>query len=191
MYASLKELYHSQDRSDKLGILYTDKGGEHSYIEDYYDKEFTPKKSCYLNILEIGIYRGGSLRLWLDWFHNLNLWGIDNEKKYFLGEINDPRCQIIFEDAYCKESSERFEGGFFDYIIDDGPHTTESHLELIRYWTPKLKKGGKFIIEDLQNIYSVPTLSKTCQDMKLEYTLWDQRHSRDMHDNIIFEIRKA
>jgi hypothetical protein len=190
MHSSLKELYYSVDRGIDLQENYTDKGNSHSYIEDYYDKEFTPKKRCFLNILEIGIYRGGSLRLWLDWFPNVNLWGIDNTPKYFLGEIKDSRCQVLFEDAYQKECSDKFEGGFFDYIIDDGPHTLDSHLDLIHHWTPKLKKGGKFIIEDVKNTFTIPDLKRVCENMKLQYVIWDRRHVRDMHDNIIFEICK-
>ena len=54
----------------------TDKNSTHSYIELYenllHNKQFTAK-----NILEIGIQRGGSIKLWHDYFINATVYALD------------------------------------------------------------------------------------------------------------------
>jgi len=43
----------------------TDKNTTHSYLELYYDL-FVSKKESSKNVLDVGIYHGGSIKLWKD-----------------------------------------------------------------------------------------------------------------------------
>ena len=52
-----------------------------------YDKYFTPYKDLEINILEIGVDNGDSLRIWREYFSKANICGIDIHKKNF--EIKD------------------------------------------------------------------------------------------------------
>jgi hypothetical protein len=54
----------------------TDKNTTHSYL-DIYQTLFNNKKNTAKNILEIGIYRGGSIKLWSEFFINATIYGID------------------------------------------------------------------------------------------------------------------
>jgi len=54
----------------------TDKNTLHSYL-DIYQTLFNNKKNTAKNILEIGIYRGGSIKLWSEFFINAKIYGID------------------------------------------------------------------------------------------------------------------
>jgi|LakMenE01Jun11ns_1017448.scaffolds.fasta_scaffold9391700_1 hypothetical protein len=54
----------------------TDKNTLHSYL-DLYQSLFNNKKYTAKNILEIGIYRGGSIKLWSEFFINAKIYGID------------------------------------------------------------------------------------------------------------------
>jgi hypothetical protein len=54
----------------------TDKNTAHSYL-DLYQTLFNNKKNTAKNILEIGIYRGGSIKLWSEFFINATIYGID------------------------------------------------------------------------------------------------------------------
>jgi hypothetical protein len=54
----------------------TDKNTTHSYL-DLYQTLFNNKKNTAKNILEIGIYRGGSIKLWSEFFINATIYGID------------------------------------------------------------------------------------------------------------------
>ena len=54
----------------------TDKNTTHSYL-DLYQKLLSKKQYTAKNILEIGIDKGGSIKLWSDFFINATVYGID------------------------------------------------------------------------------------------------------------------
>jgi hypothetical protein len=69
--------------TDKCGHITNGK----SYL-DIYEQYFNNIKSNTLNILEIGIRDGCSLRMWKEYFHNSNIIGLDI----------DPRCSSMGEE---------------------------------------------------------------------------------------------
>ena len=86
----LKKLKINPSLEKVANNYYTDKNTVHSYLP-VYQKLFGHKNVK--NILEIGIQRGGSIKLWSDYFQNANVFGIDltdelicldikNKKKY-------------------------------------------------------------------------------------------------------------
>ena len=44
---------------------------------DIYDKHFAPYRDQQINILEIGVLKGGSMRIWEKYFPKANIFGID------------------------------------------------------------------------------------------------------------------
>ena len=48
-----------------------------------YEKYFTPLRDSKINILEIGVDNGDSLRIWREFFSKANICGIDIDKKKF------------------------------------------------------------------------------------------------------------
>ena len=52
----------------------TDKNTVHSYLP-LYQKLLLGKKETAKNVLEVGIYGGGSIKLWSDYFTNANVYG--------------------------------------------------------------------------------------------------------------------
>lgn len=54
----------------------TDKNTVHSYLS-LYQKLLISKKETAKNVLEVGIYNGGSIKLWSDFFTNANVYGLD------------------------------------------------------------------------------------------------------------------
>ena len=44
----------------------TDKHTDHHYIQEFYEIEFENLRDKELNVLEIGVWRGDSLKLWHD-----------------------------------------------------------------------------------------------------------------------------
>lgn len=155
---TLSSLYYSNPRYYQN----SDKGTKHTYIKDFYTKVFTPLKNSPLNLVEIGISSGGSLALWRDWFISANITGIDNyaqenlEGKSFINTLSN--VNIILEDGYNNDTINKFEDNSIDYLIDDGPHTIESQLECLQKYYPKVKPGGKIIIEDVQGNPSLDRL---------------------------------
>ena len=111
-------------------------------------------------------------------------------------ENSIPGATLIWDDAYSNKVANQFEDNYFDYIIDDGPHTFDSHKLCIEKWLPKLKKGGKCIIED---VYYLSEESAPLTGLQLISLLdnelyssrfFDFRTFKGRGDDIIFEITK-
>lgn len=188
---NLSDLYYSVARPE------TDKGVYHDYINAYYNKEFSPEtRDEKINLLEIGVYFGGSIKLWLEWFRNAQITGIENDHNCVLrwyqnsSEL-DTNVSIVKGDAYSLNTVNKFSDNHFDYIIDDGPHSLDSQIAVVHLWLSKLKVGGKLIIEDIQNIAWTDIIKS--QTSTLEYTNFkvvDMRNNIGRYDDIIIEITK-
>tara|TARA_R110002153_G_scaffold177685_1_gene330883 strand:- start:123 stop:701 length:579 start_codon:yes stop_codon:yes gene_type:complete len=114
------------------------------YMENFYDNEFSKIQDTCENFLEIGCWQGESIKLWQDYFTDkTNIIGID---------INDfPSSGItkIIDDGYSEKIVNKFDDNFFDVVLDDGPHTYQSFLDVMLKYFPKIKPGGILIIEDI------------------------------------------
>jgi cephalosporin hydroxylase len=118
-----------------------------------YARFFAPLADQSINLLEIGIDRGGSLRLWEDFFPQASIHAID---------IN-PRCVQYASDRVTvhigSQTDQRFleevarESGRLDIVIDDGGHTMEQQLVSLRTLWPHVKPKGFYVIEDTHTSY--------------------------------------
>lgn len=189
---NLTELYHSKDRTTDIdNPYYTDKGFIHDYINGYYIHEFSDKQETPINFLEIGAYRGGSIRLWLEWFKNINIVGIDTRPDYMVVPVDSPNVKIIFDNAYAQHVVDSFEDNYFDYILDDGPHSLDSQIAVVHLWLSKLKVGGKLIIEDIQDIAWVDIIKSHTSTLEYaNFKVVDIRNNIGRYDDIIIEITK-
>ena len=167
----------------------TDKNSYHSYI-DVYENLFKNKQLTTKNVLEIGIERGGSLKLWNDYFVNATIYGLDiNDAPQFLSEYK--RIITQNRDAYSSDTLHYFldKNIKFDVIVDDGPHTLDSMIFVLENYTKLLNKDGILIIEDVQtvdwcdNLYNfVPSHLKD-----FSYKI-DRRHIKGTLDDILFIV---
>jgi cephalosporin hydroxylase len=178
------------------GWYTTDKTTVHDYIDGYYNEEFKdPDKVT--DILEIGVQNGGSLILWHQWFKNANITGIDvlkecidNYKQASFG-AEFSRIKIIIDDAYASSIAVHHKDNSYDYIIDDGPHSLWSMQMAIELWMPKVKDGGKLIIEDLQHPEWFGELISHAAKFGYEkYRTFDLRDNKGRYDDLIFELEK-
>ena len=113
-----------------------------------YFETFRNKK---INLLEIGIDKGNSLRLWREFFFNANIIGIDIEKKDFKIEGVDFLIGDQSNLNFLKKVTNKYNA--FDIIIDDGSHFNEHIISSFNYFFPYLNKDGIYIVEDLQTSY--------------------------------------
>ena len=77
----------------------------------------------------------------------------------------------------------------FDIIIDDGPHTLESMIYIIKNYTQLLNNNGILIIEDVQAIEWCETLYNNVEPslQKFSYNI-DRRHIKGTLDDILFIV---
>jgi hypothetical protein len=136
----------------KAGIKYkTDKITHHGY-QRFYDIFLIPIKNNNMNMLEIGVDNYRSLKMWLDFFPNANIYGMDIHKKYY----NYTRGCIFEGDQSKKKDLQKIvkKIGKCKFIIDDGSHVPEHQLLSFNYLFKEcLEFGGVYIIEDIETSY--------------------------------------
>ncbi len=133
----------------------TDKGEPKSYIDEYYEENFKKYREKEITLVEIGVRSGASLKLWSEYFSKESkIYGLDNlhDKNVHSVPINEEwtsakNVEYIIGDAYSENICNKIEK--IDILIDDGPHTLESHVKLLELYLPKMNTGGVIVIEDI------------------------------------------
>jgi hypothetical protein len=134
---------------NKLAKKYsTDKGSNgHNYVETY-SLFFDPIRNDVKNLLEIGIDKGASIKMWLDYFPNAVIYGVDILKSKFWQKKNDR-----FIPSICRQDEmhklDVIKGIKFDIIIDDGSHAAHDQQITFQSMFDRLNPGGLYVIEDL------------------------------------------
>lgn len=189
---TLLDLYY-QNEYDKLDVGFQLDKFDHMYLQKYYDKEFTPRRNDEINLLEIGVATGISMKFWSEWFVNGKIYGVDLGHERRLGDFYKKHNlnNIYWENTLTNSFVNRFENDYFDYLIDDGSHRIEDQIVAIKKYLPKIKSGGKLVIEDIMNIHYIPIIIESI-DKKLsdEWNLYDLRYVGGRHypNSVFFEI---
>jgi hypothetical protein len=119
----------------------------HGFI-DVYEPYFNSMPDS-KNILEVGVYYGGSLKYLSDKFKDGNIYGIDIEDKT---QYDEDRIKTYIVNQEDRDALNKFldETNIeFDIIIDDGGHTMKQQQVSLGVLFKRLKKGGIYILEDL------------------------------------------
>jgi len=130
-----------------LAIHYnTDKYLHKGYCETY-NELFKDLKNGPINLLEIGVAKGASLRMWADYFPIGKIFGIDIDKSCL--NIVEPNIEIFIgnqrDENFLKEVTLNKN---FDIIIDDGSHFQQDQQISFNNLFTKLNQKGFYIIED-------------------------------------------
>jgi hypothetical protein len=171
---------------------FTDKGGVHSYIGEL-DRLIGYQKNDKIKILEIGVYRGGSIAMWHDSFPNADIHGVDILLR------PDPRLNLdsrdrvtLYEgDAYSDEVVNRVaQNGPFDFILDDGPHTLKSMKAFVRQYASLLNPDGALmIIEDVKQVKWFESIFKELpEDLRPYVNTLDLRANKNRKDDLMFVV---
>lgn len=119
-----------------------------------YSRHFAPYRGRPVRILEIGIYRGGSLDMW-HWYFGpqVTLVGVDIDED--AKAASDPRHVVEIGDQTDADFLRRVaeEHGPFDIIIDDGGHEMQQQIVTTETLFPLLADGGVFLVEDTHTSY--------------------------------------
>ncbi|MET0727310.1 MAG: class I SAM-dependent methyltransferase [Acidimicrobiales bacterium] len=119
-----------------------------------YERHLAKLKDTAPTLLEIGVYRGGSLDMWRRYFgDSVKLIGIDIDPT--AAELADPRSTVVLGDQADPEFLRTLvrDHGPFDIVIDDGGHTMEQQITSIEHLFPALNVGGVYVVEDCHTSY--------------------------------------
>jgi hypothetical protein len=135
----------------QLAELYgTDKCySRHNYMLMY---EFWLGKLNINSLLEIGLGKGASARMWIDYFPDAEVYMMENYSKEYNEEwgnpdLNDLNCTIIKGDSTDPVTWNNVPDNL-SFIIDDGDHLPESQIATFMNGFPKLRSNGLYFIED-------------------------------------------
>ena len=143
--------------------MLTDKTVECHNYEAIYRPLFGPNKLEGKDVLEIGVYKGGSVRWWLDEFSANSVVGMDVQR--YNNGIYDDRATYLMMDAYTHKGFDAAkELGPYDLIVEDGPHTLKTQVFTAAEYSRLLKPGGWLCIEDIWTYEDAIALSKVLPD---------------------------
>lgn len=160
----------------------TDKNTVHSYL-DTYQTLFEPRRDSARNVIEIGIYEGGSIKLWADFFNQANVHGVDiNDAPTWLAKLDRVACHKT--NAYVPEFVSSLPD--LDVIIDDGPHTLDSMLFVAEHYTKRLAPGGVLVIEDIQQMdWTDRIIAHFPEEVRHKARVIDLRDIKGRYDDIL------
>lgn len=143
----------------ELGLKYRlDKAYAHEYTLDFYPRHLQDIRHSATLIAEVGIWDGGSLRMWGEYFSQARLMGIDINLSRIQAPI--PRASLHYAD---QSKPDELRMAFadvqlssVDLIIEDGMHSSHCQQICLGALFPYVRPGGRYIIEDLQTSVSWP-----------------------------------
>ena len=137
---------------DVIGALEgTDKSSSHQIGWDYlrhYESMFAGWREKAINLIEIGVETGASLRVWKAFFPKATIVGVDVHRD----------CARFAEDRIVIEIGSQADPGHLHRIctkypptifIDDGSHLAHHMIYTFEHAFPTLLPGGLYIIEDI------------------------------------------
>lgn len=125
----------------------------HHYFEVYH-AAFAPFRGRPITMIEIGVQRGGSLRMWQEYFGpEARIYGMDIDpacaaralpgSKVFIGDQADP--------AFLK--GVLAETGPPDIVLDDGGHTMKQMIVTMQEFYLRMRLPGVYLIEDTHTAF--------------------------------------
>lgn len=121
---------------------------------DIYEHHFARFVGKEVNVLEIGVFQGGSLQMWKHYFGDrANIYGVDINPE--LKELEEDRIHILIGDQGSRSfwQAVKQTQPVFDIIIDDGGHFMEQQRITLEEMLPVLSPNGVFLVEDMHTSY--------------------------------------
>jgi hypothetical protein len=120
-------------------------GRGHDYVP-FYERIFSYREVRHL--LEFGVFKGASLRMWAEYLPTAMIYGVDWNRDYL---FETPQIKTFWGDQTDSKSIRGVMSQLpeIDVIIDDGSHRWEDQLLTANAALPYLSDHGIYIIEDV------------------------------------------
>ena len=119
-----------------------------------YHRHLARYRGAPVRVVEFGVYHGGSLQMWKDYF---------GPAAQVLGVDVDPRCAGLAGDGITVVTGDQDDLAFLDdlagrvgpvdVVIDDGGHSMSQQIATFTRMWPALRDGGTWITEDVHTSY--------------------------------------
>jgi hypothetical protein len=112
----------------------------HRHLEKFVGRE--------AHVMEIGVYSGGSLEMWRDYFgKDCRVYGVDLQAacKAYENEYT----KIFIGDQADRDFWRSLKLPALDVLIDDGGHRPEQQIATLEEMLPRLRPGGVYLCEDI------------------------------------------
>jgi len=155
----------------------------HHYF-DIYERHLGRFRGRAFRFLEIGVFRGGSLHLWRDYFGpEARIVGLDRDPSCarFDGAFGHVRIGDQADAGFLRAVLDEF--GPFDAVLDDGGHTAKQQIVSFEVLYPELAADGVYLCEDTHTSYwknfqdSSEHVSFTELSLKIANSLTQALHS--------------
>ncbi|CAB4888983.1 unannotated protein [freshwater metagenome] len=138
-----------QDHTEGRGIV------KWTHYFDIYQRHFAKFVGQPVNVLEVGIYSGGSLGMWRSYF---------GEQSHVYGVDINPACRAYEGDGVSVFIGDQQDRSFWndfrtkadgiDILIDDGGHTAAQQQVTLEEMLPHLRPGGVYLCEDVHGHFN-------------------------------------
>ena len=131
----------------------------HNYSK-FYEKYFSDYRKKKINFLEIGSHEGNGLASFYFFFPYAKFYGANINP--FQMKYQAKRMEEIYIDVSSRNILNNFSKYFkedFDLIVDDASHNIKDILQTLSILFKNLKKGGMYIIEDINQFKVYPNLN--------------------------------
>jgi len=142
--------------NDLFDLYGSDKGSAKHNYGPVYESYLEPFRQYSVNLLEIGVLRGSSMRAWRDYFPDAKLWGLDIDPRSTAHMQNEHGINLMIgsqDDNSVLDRLASDAGDGFDIIIDDGSHMVDHIIASLTFLFPLMHPGGIYIVEDLLESY--------------------------------------
>jgi hypothetical protein len=143
-----------------LGLKHNTDKVSHDFCA-FYHRHLDRVRQDVRKVLEIGILKGASLRMWREYFPNATIHGFDQNAIHgfdykALAESLPDGIFLHEGDQANRDSLGRLleaTGSDFDLIVDDGGHAMAQQQVSLGVLFPHLRPGGMYIVEDLHTSF--------------------------------------
>lgn len=121
---------------------------------EIYDRHFHPYRGTGPVVVEIGVYHGGSLKMWKDYFGpGARIFGIDINPD--CRRFEEPGIEILIGSQEDPEFLDEVRATLPrpDILIDDGGHTMKQQILTFERLFEHVREDGVYLCEDIHTSY--------------------------------------
>lgn len=129
----------------------TDKAGSHHNYLNKYEFFLNKFKEEEFTFVELGVFRGGSIKMWRKFFSKAKVIGVDIDENCLQYATDD--IEILIKDLSLDESIKEISQLKPSVIVDDASHLWSHQINALLKLYPTLPSGGVYILEDISTSF--------------------------------------